>query len=96
MISVDTKKKELVGAFKNGGRGWRPKGEPDAGDGPRLPDPGRGARRSRTASYDVGRDRGWVNVGVNHDTAELRRARAFGAGGGSMGRTLVPRGRRGC
>ena len=42
VISVDTKKKELVGDFKNGGREWRPQGQPRAGPRPRLPGPGAG------------------------------------------------------
>ena len=51
VISVDTKKKELVGDFKNAGREWRPQGEPEDGPGARLPDqgvgPGRAVRRLR-------------------------------------------------
>ena len=50
VVSVDTKKKELVGDFKNGGREWQPKGQPGGGEGPRLQGHGSSARRSPTAS----------------------------------------------
>jgi hypothetical protein len=70
VISVDTKKKELVGDFKNGGREWQIKGEPE----PvrvhdfeiRQPDKGKVAPYG---VYDLGRNVGWVSVGVDHDTA---------------------------
>lgn len=70
VISVDTKKKELVGEFKNGGREWQPKGEPltvnthdfmDAELGKAIP----------YGVYDVSRNEGWVSVGIDHDTAEF-------------------------
>jgi len=70
VISVDTKKKELLGDFKNGGREWLPKGEPtpvrvhdflDADLGKAVP----------YGVYDVFRNEGWVSVGVDHDTAEF-------------------------
>ena len=68
VISVDTKKKELVGDFKNGGRQWRPKGEPEA---VRLHDfalPEWG-KISPYGIYDLAQNKGWVNVGIDHDTA---------------------------
>ena len=68
VISVDTKKKELVGDFKNGGREWRPMGEPEevrVHDFP-LPDLG---RVSPYGIYDLAANAGWVSVGVDHDTA---------------------------
>ena len=70
VLSVDTKKKERVGNFKNPGRIWRPRGTPTAvnmydyphlGAGPAIP----------YGAYDVGRNQGFVNVGVTHDTAEF-------------------------
>ena len=70
MISVDTKKKELLGDFKNGGREWQPKGKPepvrvhdflDKESGKAVP----------YGVYDVMRNDGWVSVGNNHDTAEF-------------------------
>jgi hypothetical protein len=67
-ISVDTKKKELVGDFKNAGREWRPKGSPEA---VRVHDfiiPELG-RAVPYGVYDIAGDAGWVSVGVDHDTA---------------------------
>jgi hypothetical protein len=67
-ISVDTKKKELVGDFKNGGREWRPKGSPAE---VRVHDfiiPGLG-RAVPYGVYDIADNAGWVSVGVDHDTA---------------------------
>jgi hypothetical protein len=68
VISVDTKKQELVGDFKNGGREWRPKGEPEQ---VRVHDfvlPELG-RISPYGVYDLAANAGWVNVGIDHDTA---------------------------
>jgi DDE family transposase len=68
VISVDAKKKELVGPYKNGGREWQPMGEPvqvnthdflDRETGKAIP----------YGIYDVTADTGWVNVGCDHDTA---------------------------
>lgn len=69
-ISVDTKKKELVGDFKNGGREWRPNGDPERVrvHDFRIPELGRAAPYG---VYDIGRNVGWVSVGVDHDTAEF-------------------------
>jgi len=70
VVSVDTKKKELVGDFKNGGQEWRPQGQPervrvddfvDEKLGKAMPD----------GVYDPTAKMGWVNVGVDHDTAAL-------------------------
>ena len=68
VISVDTKKKELVGEFKNAGRQWRPKGQPAA---TRTHDfPGDSAGKAIPYGvYDMTADAGWVNVGTDHDTA---------------------------
>ena len=68
VISVDTKKKELVGDFKNAGRQWRPKGEPTL---VRVHDfliPERG-KAIPYGVYDLTRNAGWVGVGIDHDTA---------------------------
>ena len=70
VISVDTKKKELVGDFKNNGRELRPKGEPGVGARPRLRRPGVGAGRA-LRHLRFGPQSGWVSVGVDHDTAEF-------------------------
>jgi hypothetical protein len=64
-VSVDTKKKELIGEFKNGGREWRPKGQPEP---VRVHDFGK-VKDVPYGVYDLGRDAGWVNVGTDHDTA---------------------------
>ena len=69
-ISVDTKKKELVGDFKNGGREYRPKGQPE----PvrvhdfLIPELGRAAPYG---IYDIADNAGWVSVGIDHDTASF-------------------------
>ena len=70
VLSVDTKKKERVGNFKNAGKTWRPKGQPvevnvydfpHLGVGPAIP----------YGAYDQQRNEGFVNVGISHDTAEF-------------------------
>lgn len=70
VISVDTKKKELIGDFKNPGREWRPKGSPER---VRVHDfiiPEQG-KAIPYGVYDLSRDEGWVSVGVDHDTASF-------------------------
>ncbi len=69
VLSVDTKKKERVGAFKNPGKTWRPKGQPQAVNIYDYPSLGLGTAIPYGA-YDVHRDEGFVNVGTSHDTAE--------------------------
>jgi hypothetical protein len=68
VLSVDTKKKELVGDFKNGGREWRPKGQPEEVRVHDFPLPGLG-RVSPYGVYDLAANAGWVSVGIDHDTA---------------------------
>jgi len=67
-ISVDTKKKELVGRFQNGGRAWRPSGRPELVKVHDFLDPAKG-KAIPYGVYDLGHTRGWVSVGVDHDTA---------------------------
>jgi len=67
-ISVDTKKKELVGRFKNAGRTWRPKGRPEPVKIHDFLDREKG-KAIPYGVYDLGRNLGWVSVGVDHDTA---------------------------
>lgn len=69
-ISVDTKKKELVGDFKNAGREWRPKGQPQdvRVHDFKIEELGRVAPYG---VYDIGENTGWVGVGTDHDTAEF-------------------------
>ena len=68
VISVDTKKKELVGEFKNAGREWRPKGQPVATRTHDFPGDSVG-KAVPYGVYDLTADAGWVNVGTDHDTA---------------------------
>jgi len=68
VISVDTKKKELVGAYKNGGREWQPKGQPPRVKVHDFLDTDLG-KVNPYGVYDVAHDTGWVSVGVDHDTA---------------------------
>jgi hypothetical protein len=70
VVSVDTKKKELVGAFKNGGREWQPVGQPEAVHVHDFPSQALG-RAIPYGVYDVGANQGWVSVGTDHDTAEF-------------------------
>jgi hypothetical protein len=90
-ISVDTKKKELVGDFKNGGREWRPHGQP-------LPvrihdflDPALG-KAIPYGVYDLANNEGWVSVGITHDTAEFA-VNAIRLWWARMGRHRFPRAR---
>jgi transposase len=68
VLSVDAKKKELVGDFKNGGHEWRPKGEPEQVRVYDFPLKELG-RVTPYGIYDQGQNAGWVNVGIDHDTA---------------------------
>src|SRR5690348_14640922 len=68
VISVDTKKKELIGEFKNAGREWRPAGEPAATRTHDFPGDSEG-KAIPYGVYDVTANTGWVNVGTDHDTA---------------------------
>jgi len=69
-ISVDTKKKELVGDFKNGGREWRPHGQPLPVRVHDFLDPALG-KAIPYGVYDLANNEGWVSVGIDHDTAEF-------------------------
>jgi hypothetical protein len=70
VISVDTKKKELVGEFKNAGQQWQPKGAPELVQGHDFPDPKRG-KANPYGVYDPQANVGWVSVGTDHDTSEF-------------------------
>jgi len=70
VISVDAKKKELIGSFTNGGHEFQPKGKPEeveTYDFPSLAD-GKGIPYG---VYDIARNQGWVSVGITHDTAQF-------------------------
>ncbi len=68
VISVDAKKKELVGAYKNGGREWHPAGQPEHVKVHDFPDKKLG-KASPYGVYDITANTGWVCVGTDHDTA---------------------------
>jgi len=70
VLSVDAKKKELVGNYKNGGQEWQPKGQPEQVNVYDFVDPQVG-KAIPYGIYDVGCNAGWVNVGQDHDTAEF-------------------------
>jgi hypothetical protein len=88
VISVDTKKKELVGDFKNGGREWRPKGEPDEVRVHDLVDKELG-KAIPYGVYDITENEGWVSVGIDHDTARFA-AEAIGRWWRNMGIKRYP------
>jgi transposase len=69
-ISIDTKKKELVGEFANGGREWRRQGDPVAVNVHDFPSQARG-KAIPYGVYDSGSDAGFVNVGITHETAQF-------------------------
>jgi len=68
-VSVDTKKKELVGNYRNGGREWRPAGDPVLVGVHDFPD--QVGKAIPYGIYDLAADTGWVNVGTDHDTAQF-------------------------
>jgi transposase len=72
-ISVDTKKRELVGDFKNNGREWRPQGTPEPVRTHDFRDKVLGVAIPYGV-YDLGRNEGWVSVGISHDTSEFAAA----------------------
>jgi len=88
-ISVDTKKKELVGDFKNGGKAWRPKGDPEK---VRVHDfmLEELGKVSPYGVYDLARNQGWVSVGISHDTSAFAVA-SIGRWWRHMGRKAYPK-----
>jgi hypothetical protein len=68
VVSIDCKKKELVGQFKNGGKQWRPAGEPERVNVHDFMDHQLG-KAIPYGVYDIGDNTGWVSVGVDHETA---------------------------
>ena len=70
VLSVDTKKKELIGAFENRGRRWKRKGEPERVNVHDFPSMAEG-KAIPYGAYDVARDEALVNVGITHETAEF-------------------------
>jgi len=92
VISVDTKKKELVGDFKNGGRELRPKGEPEKVRVHDFPIPELG-RATPYGVYDLAQNTGWVSVGMDHDTAAFA-VESIRRWWQSMGRPVYPQASR--
>jgi hypothetical protein len=72
-VSVDTKKKELVGDYKNAGREWRRRGRPEEVRVHDFPDP-KMKKAIPYGVYDLTRNEGWVSVGIDHDTARFAAA----------------------
>jgi hypothetical protein len=92
VVSVDTKKKENLGDFKNNGDEWQPEGEPEEVRSKDFPDKRLG-KAIPYGVYDLTCNRGWVNVGIDHDTARfavetIRRWRL------EMGKPLYPKANR--
>jgi hypothetical protein len=92
VISVDTKKKELVGNFKNAGREYRPRAKPEAVEVHDFIDPQLG-RAVPYGIYDLADNQGWVSVGTDHDTASFA-VHAIRRWWLSMGKSRYPKARR--
>ena len=92
VISVDTKKKELVGNFRNGGREWRPKGQPLDVRVHDFQDPELG-KVIPYGVYDLKHNEAWVSVGIDHDTAEFAAA-AIRRWWTNMGKKRYPKARQ--
>jgi hypothetical protein len=91
VISIDTKKKELVGEYANKGREWQPSGQPVQVNGHDFP---AGVPKAIPYGvYDVGADDGFVTVGVDHDTAQFA-VNAIGTWWDTVGRGRYPQARR--
>ena len=89
VVSVDTKKKELVGEFKNAGVEWQPKGEPEKVKVHDFPEKKLG-KAIPYGVYDMARNEGWVSVGIDHDTAQFAAA-SIGRWWREMGSQRYPR-----
>jgi hypothetical protein len=92
VISVDAKKKELIGDFKNAGQEWQPKGTPEEVRVHDFIDPALG-KVAPYGVYDVTANMGWVNVGIDHDTAEFA-VESIRLWWREMGAEVYPRARR--
>ena len=90
-ISVDTKKKELIGDFKNSGQEWRPAGKPQEVRVHDFLDKKKG-KAIPYGIYDLGKNLGWVSVGVDHDTAVFA-VNAIRRWWRDMGRKVYPKAR---
>jgi hypothetical protein len=92
VISVDTKKKEPVGNFKNNGREWAPKGTPEAVNVHDFIDP-KLKRAVPYGVYDINNNVGWVSVGTDHDTASFA-VNAIRRWWRTMGKKRYPKAKR--
>jgi transposase len=92
VISVDTKKKELVGNFKQAGRAWRPEGQPESVQVHDFQDPELG-KVAPYGVYDPTLNIGWVNVGTDHDTSQFA-VESIRRWWRSMGATCYPEAQR--
>jgi len=91
VISVDAKKKELIGNYKNAGREWHPEGEaPEVGVYDFIGELG---KVTPYGVYDVGRNEAWVSVGTDHDTAAFAVA-SIRSWWGTMGKPAYPKAKR--
>jgi hypothetical protein len=89
VVSVDTKKKELVGEYKNFGREWQPAAQPEQVNVHDFPDPKLG-KAIPYGVYDLASNEGWVSVGIDHDTARFAAA-SIGRWWREMGCVRFPR-----
>jgi hypothetical protein len=92
VVSVAAKKKELIGDFRNSGREWRRRGHPEEVRAKDFPDKQLG-KAIPEGVYDLGRNEGWVSVGVDHDTAALA-AESLRRWWQEMGASVYPEARR--
>jgi transposase len=92
VISVDTKKKEMIGDFHNGGQEWQPKGTPEEVRTHDFIDPELG-KVAPYGIYDLTANAGWVSVGIDHDTAEFA-VESIRRWWREMGGALYPKARR--
>ena len=92
VISVDTKKKELIGEYKNGGKEWQPKGKPEHVLDHDFPDP-TVAKAVPYGIYDIAANKGWVTVGNDHDTPEFA-VNAIRSWWQQMGHPMYPEAKR--
>jgi transposase len=92
VISVDAKKKELIGDFRTPGREWHRRGEPEKVRSKDFPDKQLG-KAIPEGVYDLGRNEGWVSVGIDHDTAGFAAA-SIRRWWEEMGSPVYPRARR--
>jgi len=92
VVSVDTKKKELIGDYAQKGREWQPSGRPEQAPTHDFPNPKLG-KVAPYGVYDMLANQGWVSVGIDHDTAEfaVETVRRWWR---EMGRKRYPRARR--